>query len=135
MTSYVCLIRFPNFIKLERNIKTKMALASPIQGISSFLENYWCRNQVFRTVQFASGMLSGLLERSYPDMAGKLMTVAGSISEMRVVLRLLDDLPALAYNLQNWRPKKVCIISFQPISVERPGNEAKRYHMHQSISS
>ena len=90
-----------------------------IQGLSSFLENYWCRNQVFRTVQFASGMISGLLERSYPDVAGKLMIVSGSISEMRVMLRLLDDLPALAYNLQNWKPKKVAR-SFPPVSMFPP---------------
>ena len=101
-------LNYPDGVTVIYSLRMAVhAVASPIQGLSSFLENYWCRNQVFRTVQFASGMLSGLLETSYPDVAGKLMIVSGSISEMRVMLRLLDDLPALAYNLQNWKPKKV----------------------------
>ena len=63
---------------------------------------------MFRTLQFASCMLSGLAERSFPQTAVKLLTVSSSISDMRVMLRLLDDLPMLAHTLKNWKPKKVC---------------------------
>ena len=84
-----------------------MPLLSPIQEISGFLEDYWNRNQVFRTLQFGSTLVSGLLEPTHPGAAGSLLRVANSVSNMRVMLRLLDDIPVLAHTIRDWKPKKV----------------------------
>ena len=84
-----------------------MPLLSPIQEISGFLEDYWNRNQVFRTLQFGSTLVSGLLEPTYPGAAGCLLRAANSISNMRVMLRLLDDIPVLAHTIRDGKPKKV----------------------------
>ena len=80
------------------------------QEVSGFLEDYWNRNQVFRTLQFGSTLVSGLFEHTYPDAAGSLLRVANSISSMRVMLRLLDDIPVLAHTIRNWKPEKVSLL-------------------------
>lgn len=87
-----------------------MPLLSPVQEVSGFLEDYWNRNQVFRTLQFGSTLVSGLLEHTYPGAAGSLLRVANSISNMRVMLRLLDDIPVLAHTIRNWKPEKVSLL-------------------------
>lgn len=78
-----------------------------LQAASTFLDNYWARSQVFRTVQFSSAMLSGLLEKNRPELADKLLTVSAAISNMRVMLRMLDDLPTLANVLTSWKQSQV----------------------------
>ena len=85
-----------------------MAISSPLQEVSGFLENYWNRTQVFRTLQFGSTLVSGLLEGVHPDAASSVLRVANSISNMRVMLRLLDDIPVLAHTISNWKRRKVC---------------------------
>lgn len=81
--------------------------SKPLQEVSSFLENYWNRNQVFRTVQYVSVLCSGLLERRLPGAANKFITLSSSLSNMRVILRLMDDIPNLAHTLSNWGQQKV----------------------------
>ena len=84
---------------------------SPLEAFSAFLENYWSRNQVLRTLQFASALCAGLLEgRRRANAAAKFSTVSTSIANARVLLRLLDDLPVLVHTLKSWRPNKVCMI-------------------------
>lgn len=78
-----------------------------LRAASSLLDNYWARSQVFRAVQFSSAMFSGLLENKRPRLAGKLLEISAAISNMRVMLRLLDDLPILAHILKNWTQSQV----------------------------
>lgn len=52
-------------------------------------------------------MLSGLLEKHRPELSDKLLTVSSAISNMRVMLRMLDDLPALANVLISWKKSQV----------------------------
>ena len=94
----------------EKCVDLDMPLLSPVQEVSGFLEDYWNRNQVFRTLQFGSTLVSGLLEHTYPGGAGSLLRVANSISSMRVMLRLLDDIPVLAHTIRNWKPEKVSLL-------------------------
>ena len=80
---------------------------APLEGIATSLENYWGRNQVFRTCQFGFAMTSGLLQERFPALANKLLTVSDAIATMRATLRLLDDLPALVYTVKNLQAKQV----------------------------
>ena len=84
---------------------------APLEGIAAFLENYWCRNQVFRTSQFGLAVISGLLKERLPAVADKLLTASNAISTMRTTLRLMDDLPALVYAIKNLQSKQVYTIS------------------------
>ena len=72
-----------------------------IQQVSAFLDSHWARNQILRTAQFAAAMVSGLLESASPDAASKLIAVSSKISGVRVILRLMDDIPTLVYNLSS----------------------------------
>lgn len=70
---------------------------------------------VLLTVQFSSAMLGGLCEATHPQLSSKLVHLYGSLSNMRVMLRLLDDLPALAYTLKTWTSsKKVGVATLYP---------------------
>lgn len=77
--------------------------------LSALLDNYWVRSQLFRTLQFASTLCAGLLERYRPHGASRLDNLSYSISNMRVMLRLMDDIPALASTLRSWMQTKVCM--------------------------
>ena len=72
--------------------------ASKVQLTISILESYRGRDKVMRTVQFASMMVSGLLNKSTPKSATKLQTIASQLGLCRVILRLFDDIPMIAYN-------------------------------------
>ena len=65
----------------------------------SMLESYRGRDKIMRTVQFGSLMSSGLLSRLTPSNAAKLKAIAGHLGSGRLLLRLFDDIPMLAYNL------------------------------------
>jgi tRNA U34 5-methylaminomethyl-2-thiouridine-forming methyltransferase MnmC len=87
-----------------------VAVSKPLQDISTFLDNYWSRDQVFRTLQYASTLCSGLLEPRTPRAASKFTTLASSISTMRTTLRLLDDIPNLVQTLNRLRQQKVSLL-------------------------
>ena len=84
-----------------------VAVSKPLQDVSTFLDNYWNRDQVFRTLQYASTLCSGCLEPRVPGAASKLAAIASSISTMRTTLRLLDDIPNLVQTLNRLRQQKV----------------------------
>lgn len=69
---------------------------------ATLLDNYWARSKVFRVVQFSSALLSGLSEKRRPALAEKLLKVSAAVSNMRVMLRLLDDIPAVSHVLTKW---------------------------------
>lgn len=79
--------------------------------VSGLLDNYWARSQVFRTVQFSSVVLSGILETRRPLLAEKCLRVSSAISNMRIMLRLLDDIPILVYALKNRNQSQVNWVS------------------------
>lgn len=83
------------------------AVSKPLQEASAFLDNYRNRDQVFRTVQFASTLCSGLLERHFPGASSKFATLSSSFCTMRTTLRLMDDIPNLTRTLNSWRHQKV----------------------------
>ena len=85
------------------NMAGTVTLQKPLQDVSTFLDNYWNRDQVFRTLQYASILCSGFLEPRVPGAASKFATLTSSISTMRTTLRLLDDIPNLVQTLNKWR--------------------------------
>ena len=95
--------------EVEEVAMASLPARSPLEEVSAFLENYWSRNQVLRTLQFASALCAGLLEGRRSNAAAKFSTVSTSIASTRVILRLLDDLPVLVHTLKSWRPNKVCV--------------------------
>ena len=89
-----------------------MAMSKPLQEVSTFLDNYWNRDQVFRTLQFTSTLCAGALDQRLPVASARFAALASSVSSMRTTLRLLDDIPNLAQTLAGWkRPKDVQVIS------------------------
>ena len=71
---------------------------SSLQQFVSYLESYRGRDKIIRLCNYALYFASGLLERtSGSDVnTGKL---AAELSNLRVMLRLLDDLAMLQYTL------------------------------------
>ncbi|CAI8018774.1 Peroxisomal membrane protein 11C [Geodia barretti] len=88
-----------------------MAMSKPLQEVSTFLDNYWNRDQVFRTLQFTSTLCAGALDQRLPVASARFAALASSVSSMRTTLRLLDDIPNLAQTLAGWkRPKDSSVV-------------------------
>ena len=100
LKSFVC-------ASLFSAIMGEFSVSKPLQEVSVFLDNHWNRDQVFRTLQYASTLCSGALEGRLPSLSVKFAAVASSVSGVRITLRLLDDLPNLAHTLDSWRRPKV----------------------------
>ncbi|XP_072033234.1 peroxisomal membrane protein 11C-like [Amphiura filiformis] len=73
--------------------------ASKVKQTVTLLESYRGRDKIMRTIQFTSILTSGLINKVAPANAVKLKTVAGQLGLCRVILRLFDDIPMLAYNV------------------------------------
>jgi hypothetical protein len=84
------------------------SMSKPLQEVSTFLDNYWNRDQVFRTLQYTSTLCAGALEPRLPVASARFAALASSVSSMRTTLRLLDDIPNLAQTLAGWKRPKVC---------------------------
>lgn len=79
-----------------------------VKSVSSFLDDYSARSLVFRTMQFSSALLAGLVEqRGHAVSSEKLMVFSRALSNTRVVLRLLDDVPALMHTVLTCNRAKV----------------------------
>ena len=76
-------------------------MAKNLSAVSSFLENHYSRDKVFRTAQFSALLLSGLSQQRLPVLSEKLVRIYQQFSHVRLVLRLADDLPMLAYTLKS----------------------------------
>ena len=92
-----------------------------LQAVSRCLESHFIRDQLFRTLQFGLALCGGALEAAARGRGGgghkaivshaadggslaeRLLRVSSRISDMRVMLRLMDDLPMLAHTLQLWK--------------------------------
>ena len=95
-----------------------------VQGVATFLDNHWARNQILKMAQYATAMVSGLLENTSSGAAGKLLAVSSKISGVRVVLRLLDDIPTLAYNLSSRKVRaRVCLSRGTRLNLNRLHSE------------
>ena len=55
-------------------------------------------------------MLGGVAEPTHPILAAKLSHVSNSISNMRVMLRLLDDLPGIVHTVRAWGSRRVSLV-------------------------
>ena len=87
-------------------LEQAMALSKALNSTAAFLENYWGRNQVYRTAQFASILVAGLIKHKHEKSAENLIRVATAISDMRVLLRLMDDIPVLVHTLRSLKSCK-----------------------------
>ncbi|CAH1251810.1 peroxisomal membrane protein 11C-like isoform X2 [Branchiostoma lanceolatum] len=63
------------------------------------LETYRGRDKVIRTCGYTIQLIAGLLPKEHQAFSDVLVSTASTLSGSRVVLRLCDDIPMLAYNL------------------------------------
>ncbi|XP_078666774.1 peroxisomal membrane protein 11C-like isoform X1 [Branchiostoma floridae x Branchiostoma belcheri] len=63
------------------------------------LDTYRGRDKVIRTCGYTIQLIAGLLPKEHQAFADSLIGTASTLSGSRVVLRLCDDIPMLAYNL------------------------------------
>jgi len=82
-------------------VQSSGAMAKNLSAVSSFLENHYSRDKAFRTAQFSALLLSGLAQQKLPELSEKLVRIYQQFSHVRLVLRLTDDLPMLAYTLKS----------------------------------
>jgi len=66
--------------------------------VLDFLDTYRGRDKVLRTLCYGSKCMAGL--SSNPELAGRLDNFSGTLSSCRATLRLLDDIPMLAYTAE-----------------------------------
>jgi len=95
-------------------------MAKNLSTVSSFLENHYSRDKVFRTAQFGALLLSGLSQQKLPGLSEKLIRIYQQFSHVRLVLRLADDLPMLAYTLKSVFARDVSTSTVCNISGKAP---------------
>ena len=104
-------------MQVRAHMASVKSICNLTDKVSSLLEGYQTRNEIFRTTQYALAMLSGLLQQKSPVTANKLWSSSAAISNMRTTLRLLDDIPTLAYSMKTLLDiKKVLINANTPTS-------------------
>lgn len=71
----------------------------------AFLENYWSRDQVVRTIQYGTQALSGICAVMIRSkiMEKHFLVISNSISNMRIINRFFDDVPSLRETLRCFR--------------------------------
>lgn len=74
--------------------------------ILDFLDTYRGRDKVLRTLCYTSKCASGLL--SNEDVSKRLDNFSSQLSACRAALRLLDDIPMLAYVAEYGLGNQVC---------------------------
>ena len=83
---------------------------SHIEQLVSYLESYRGRDKIIRlcnyALYFASGFLKRMNSKEYEFRIGKL---AAELSNLRVMLRLLDDLAMLRFTLSYGKGSSVSI--------------------------
>lgn len=75
-------------------------MAKSLASAATFLDNHSKRDTVVRTVQFGALFLGGVSKRRCPLLSEKLMIVCSEFSHARLILRMIDDIPMLAYTLK-----------------------------------
>lgn len=73
--------------------------------INDYLKTYSGRDKIFRTLSYSAKLLT--VCTSSKNTERKLKTFGSQMSECRVMLRLLDDLPMLHYIMTYGWGKKV----------------------------
>ena len=84
-------------------------MAKNLASVANFLENHSRRDKVFRTVQFGSLLLGTLSRNRWPSVSEKLIKVCHEFSHARLILRMIDDIPMLAYTLKCYLSREVSI--------------------------
>lgn len=77
--------------------------------VSNYLETYSGRDKMLRTLSYAAKFLT--VCTSSESTEKKLKTFGSRMSECRVMLRLLDDLPTLNYVMTYGWGKKVLLFT------------------------
>jgi len=76
--------------------------------MSNYLETYSGRDKMLRTLSYAAKLLT--VCTSSKSAEKKLKTFGSQMSECRVMLRLLDDLPSLHYMMTYGWGKQVSLL-------------------------
>lgn len=82
-------------------------MAKNLSSAAAFLDSHSKRDTVVRTVQFGTLFLGGLSRNRWPVLSEKLMVVCGEFSHARLILRMIDDIPMLAYTLKCYLSREV----------------------------
>ena len=82
-------------------------MAKNLSSAATFLDSHSKRDTVVRTVQFGTLLLGGLSRNRWPVLSEKLMVVCGEFSHARLILRMIDDIPMLAYTLKCYLSREV----------------------------
>lgn len=75
--------------------------------ISDYLETYEGRDKFLKTLSYTSKLLT-IIPRSQENI-NKIKYFSSQISDCRVILRLLDDIPSIYYAYSYWNGKQVCL--------------------------
>ncbi|XP_022919594.2 peroxisomal membrane protein 11C [Onthophagus taurus] len=71
---------------------------SVLDEICTLLETYKGRDKVLRTICYSTKLIGGLSKD--PILQKRMQVVSSQMSQTRLILRLLDDLPMLQYTLE-----------------------------------
>lgn len=82
-------------------------MAKSLASAAIFLDNHSKRDTVVRTVQFSALFLGGVSKSRCPLLSEKLMKVCSEFSHARLILRMIDDIPMLAYTLKCFLSREV----------------------------
>ena len=82
-------------------------MAKNLTSAATFLDSYSKRDTVVRTVQFGALFLGGLARNRWPVLSEKLMIVCSEFGHARLILRMIDDIPMLAYTLKCYLSREV----------------------------
>ena len=81
--------------------------AKDLESMATFLDCHSKRDAVIRTTQFGALFLGGLLQNRLPSTSEGLIKVCSEFSHARLILRLADDIPMLAYTLKCYLSREV----------------------------
>ena len=98
-------------------------MAENLESVATFLDCHSKRDAVIRTTQFGALFLGGLLKNRLPSMSEGLIKVCSEFSHARLILRLADDIPMLAYTLKCYLSRKVRVCTLHAIYVRHETHE------------
>ena len=87
--------------------------AKDLESVATFLEYHSKRNAVIRTIQFGALFLGGLLTNRSPSTSKGLIKVCRELRHVRLLMRLADDIPMLAYTLKCYSSREVRMRTLQ----------------------
>ena len=102
-----------------------------LSQLVTFLETYRGRDKVIRLLNYAAYIASGLLQRLRgKDNDFTTGRLAAELSNLRVMLRLIDDFSMLQYSLSYGIGKHVCNINYSLALLMTLFIVLHKMHMH-----